>query len=121
MSTEEVRVHSLTHMPYHPGCKCCVAARKRDHKHPRRDVGSAGVRAGDEPHTGAVVAARVGGPIGPVKGEQASADVATRVGGPDVPAEATATGASICADYFSPRDQPSEESVTALAVCDSQS
>ena len=39
MSPEELRQHSLTHIPYHPGCRCCVAGRKRDHKHPRRDRG----------------------------------------------------------------------------------
>ena len=39
MSSEALRIHSLTHIPYHPGCKCCVAARKRDHKHPRRKAG----------------------------------------------------------------------------------
>ena len=37
MSAEELRTHSLTHIPYHPGCKHCVAGRKRDHKHPLRD------------------------------------------------------------------------------------
>ena len=36
LSVEELRVHSLTHIPYHPGCRCCVAGRKRDHQHPRR-------------------------------------------------------------------------------------
>ena len=30
----------------------------------------------------------------------------------------TSGGASICADYFFPRDRPGEEKVTALAVCD---
>ena len=39
MSPDELRAHSLTHIPYHPGCKCCVAGRKRDYKHPRRDKG----------------------------------------------------------------------------------
>ncbi len=34
MSVEELRAHSLTHIPYHPRCKCCVAGRKRDHQHP---------------------------------------------------------------------------------------
>ena len=38
LSSEAFRVHSLTHIPYHPGCKHCVAARKRDHRHPRRPV-----------------------------------------------------------------------------------
>ena len=55
-----------------------MAARKRDHKHPRREVGSVGIRAEDE----------------------------------------ATPGASICADYFFPRDKPGEESVTALAICD---
>ena len=39
LSPEELRHHSLTHIPYHPGCRCCVAGRKRDHKHPRRERG----------------------------------------------------------------------------------
>ena len=81
ITTEEFRVHSLTHISYHPGCRCCVAARKRDHKHPRRHAGSAETssgRAGDE----------------------------------------ATLGASLCADYFFPRDKPGEESVTALAICD---
>ena len=78
MSSEDLRTHSLTHIPYHPGCKCCVAARKRDHKHSRRTTGT-------------------------------TADVET-IG-----------GASVCADYFFPRDRPGEASVTALAVCDSAS
>ena len=33
----------------------------------------------------------------------------------------TANGASICADYFFPRDAPGKDSVTALAICDSVS
>ena len=81
MSAEELRVHSLTHIPYHPGCKCCVAGRKRDHKHPRREVGQARMRADLD----------------------------------------TANGASICADYFFPRDSPGEDGLTALAVGDVQS
>ena len=78
MSSEDLRTHSLTHIPYHPGCKCCVAARKRDHKHSRRT-------------TGTIVDVETSG------------------------------GASVCADYFFPRDRPGEASVTALAVCDSAS
>ncbi len=78
MSPEALRIHSLTHIPNHPGCKCCVAARKRDHKHPRRHAGKAG-KTVDEETTG---------------------------------------GASICADYFFPRDRPGAESITALAMCD---
>ena len=81
MSVEELRVHSLTHIPFHPGCKCCVAGRKRDHKHPRRRDGQVNVQAD-----------------------------------PD-----ESTGASICADYFFPRDRPGEEGLTALAVGDVKS
>lgn len=32
-----------------------------------------------------------------------------------------ANGASICADYFFPRDKPGENGITALAICDNQS
>ena len=74
-------MHSLTHIPYHRGCKCCVAGRKRDHKHPRRSTGQARMQADLE----------------------------------------AANGASICADYFFPRNRPGEDSVTAVAVCDFQS
>ena len=81
MSSEDLRMHSLTHIPYHPGCKCCVAGRKRDHKHPRRHSGQARMQADLE----------------------------------------AAQGASICADYFFPRDAPGKTSVTALAICDFQS
>ena len=52
MNAEELRTHSLTHISYHPGCRCYVAARKRDHKHPRRQSNGAEIRADDEatPH-----------------------------------------------------------------------
>ena len=52
MNAEDLRTHSLTHIPYHPGCRCCVAARKRDHKHRRRQSNGAEIRADDEatPH-----------------------------------------------------------------------
>ena len=81
MNAEELRMHSLTHIPYHPGCKCCVAGRKRDHKHPRRHIGHAKMQADLE----------------------------------------EANGASICADYFFPRDSPGKDGVTAIAICDFQS
>ena len=81
MSVEEVRAHSLIHIPYHPGCKCCVAGRKRDYKHPRRDKGQ------DKMH---------------------------------VDLEA-ANSASICADYFFPKDKPGDKGVTAIAICDTAS
>ena len=68
MSPEELRAHSLTHIPYHPGCKCCVAGRKRYYKHSRRD------RSQDKMHA-------------------------------DLEA---ANGASICADYFFPKDKPGD-------------
>ena len=69
MSPEELRVHSLTHIPYHPGCKCCVAGRKRDYKHPRRDKGQNKMHADLE----------------------------------------AAKSASICADYFFPKDKPGDK------------
>ncbi len=81
MSLEELRAHSLTHIPYHPGCKCCVAGRKRDHKHPRRDIGQSKMHADLE----------------------------------------AANGASICADYFFPKDKPGDKGVTAIAICDTAS
>ena len=81
MSLEELRVHSLTHIPYHPGCKCCVAGRTRDHKHPRRDIGQSKMHADLE----------------------------------------AANGASICADYFFPKDKPGDKGVTAIAICDTAS
>ena len=81
MSPEELRVHSLTHIPYHPGCKCCVAGRKRDYRHPRRDRSL----------------------------EQMQADLEA------------ANGASICADYFFPKDKPGDRGVTAIALCDNGS
>ena len=36
MTPAEMRNHALTHIPFHPGCRSCVAGRKRDHQHPRR-------------------------------------------------------------------------------------
>ena len=36
MTPSEMRTHALTHIPFHPGCRSCVAGRKRDHQHPRR-------------------------------------------------------------------------------------
>ena len=36
MTPEEMRTHSLTHIPFHSACRCCVAGRMRDHQHPRR-------------------------------------------------------------------------------------
>ncbi len=39
MGSEALGLPSLTNIPEHPGCKCCVAARKRDHKHLRRKAG----------------------------------------------------------------------------------
>ena len=35
MTPEEMRNYSLTHIPFHPGCRSCVAGRMRDHQHPR--------------------------------------------------------------------------------------
>ena len=36
MTPIEMSNHALTHIPFHPGCRSCVAGRKRDHQHPRR-------------------------------------------------------------------------------------
>lgn len=55
LNEEELRVHNLTHIPYHPGCKCCVAARKRDHKHPRREIVTTVAGAADEAPLGASI------------------------------------------------------------------
>ena len=55
MSIEELRAHSLTHIPYDPGCKCCVAGRKRDHQHPRRDIGQSAMQADLEAANGASI------------------------------------------------------------------
>ena len=57
MCVEELRVHSLTHIPFHPGCKCCVAGRKRDHKHSRRGDGQARMQADLEESNGASICA----------------------------------------------------------------
>ena len=57
MSPEEYRVHSLTHIPYHPGCKCCVAGRKRDHAHHRFKMGVDRMQAELEEANGASICA----------------------------------------------------------------
>ena len=57
LSPEELRQHSLTHIPYHPGCRCCVAGRKRDHKHPRRDRGPPQTHADVEDANGSSISA----------------------------------------------------------------
>ena len=36
MTPAEMSNHALTHIPFHPGCRSCVAGRKRDHQHIRR-------------------------------------------------------------------------------------
>lgn len=36
MTPAEMSNHALPHIPFHPGCRSCVAGRKRDHQHPRR-------------------------------------------------------------------------------------
>ena len=57
MNAEELRMHSLSHIPYHPGCKCCVAGRKKDQKHPRRHTGHAQMQADLEEANGASICA----------------------------------------------------------------
>jgi hypothetical protein len=81
MTAAEWKLHELTHRPYNPACRCCVAGRKRDDQHRRRDPG----------------------PL------QAQAELDAE------------NGASICADYFFPKDAPGKEGVTAVALCDQQS
>ena len=39
MTAAEWNMHRLTHLPYNPGCRCCVAGRKRDDPHRRRKSG----------------------------------------------------------------------------------
>ena len=39
MTAAEWKWHKLTHLPYKPACRCCVAGRKRDDQHRRRDIG----------------------------------------------------------------------------------
>ena len=39
MTAKEWQIHRLTHLPYNPACRCCVAGRKRDDQHRRREVG----------------------------------------------------------------------------------
>ena len=57
MSADELRTHSLTHIPYHPGCKCCVAGRTRHHMHPLRDRGHTHMHADLEAANGASICA----------------------------------------------------------------
>ena len=33
MTAAEWQTHCLTHLPYNPACRCCVAGRKRDDQH----------------------------------------------------------------------------------------
>ena len=39
MTEREWNLHKLTHLPYNPACRCCVAGRKRDDQHRRRSKG----------------------------------------------------------------------------------
>ena len=39
MTVAEWNVHRLTHLPYNAACRCCVAGRKRDDQHRRRESG----------------------------------------------------------------------------------
>jgi hypothetical protein len=41
MTAAEWQRHCLTHLPYNPACRCCVAGRKRDDPHRRRSMGLA--------------------------------------------------------------------------------
>ena len=33
MTPAELAIHNLTHLPYHPGCPCCAAARRQHSQH----------------------------------------------------------------------------------------
>ena len=57
MSVEELRTHSLIHIPYHPGCKHCVAGRHRDHRHPLRESGQRQMHAELQSSNGASICA----------------------------------------------------------------
>ena len=57
LSPEELRIHSLTHIPYHPGCKRCVAAQKQDHMHPRWESGLSKMQAELEAANGSSICA----------------------------------------------------------------
>ena len=39
MTPAEWQIHRLTHLPYNAACRCCVAGRKRNDQHRRREAG----------------------------------------------------------------------------------
>ena len=57
MTAAEWNLHKLTHLPYNPACRCCVAGRKRDDQHRRRDVGPLQAQAELDAESGASICA----------------------------------------------------------------
>ena len=57
MTAVEWELHKLTHLPYNPACRCCVAGRKRDDQHRRRDKRTAPAQAELDVEGGASICA----------------------------------------------------------------
>ena len=57
MTAAEWELHKLTHLPYNPACRCCVAGRKRDDQHRRRDNGPLQAQAELDAEGGASICA----------------------------------------------------------------
>ena len=57
MTPAEWQVHRLTHLPYNAACRCCVAGRKRDDQHRRREVGILQAQAALDAEGGASICA----------------------------------------------------------------
>ena len=57
MTAKEWNLHKLTHLPYNPACRCCVAGRKRDDQHRRRDKGPLQTDAELDAESGALICA----------------------------------------------------------------
>ena len=57
MTAAEWKVHKHTHLPYNPACRCCVAGRKRDDQHRRRDKGPLQAQAELDAESGASICA----------------------------------------------------------------
>ncbi len=57
MLAAEWKVYRLTHLPYNPACRCCVAERKRDDQHRRREGGPLQAQAELDAKNGASISA----------------------------------------------------------------
>ena len=57
MTAAEWNSNKLTHHPYNPACRCCVAGRKRDDQHRRRDKGPLQAQAELDAESGASICA----------------------------------------------------------------